>query len=42
MNDLYWMQKAYALAMDARDEGEIPVGAVLVDEQQTLIGHKDL
>ena len=38
MNDLYWMQKAYALAMDARDEGEIPVGAVLVDEQQTLIG----
>lgn len=36
--DLYWMKKAYELALFAQEQGEVPVGAVLVDENQNLLG----
>lgn len=36
-NDLYWMRQALELASQARQEGEVPVGAVLV-YQDKLIG----
>jgi tRNA(adenine34) deaminase len=35
--DVYWMQQALALADKAQQQGEIPVGAVLVKDNQ-LIG----
>jgi tRNA(adenine34) deaminase len=38
MSDLYWMQEAYQLALLARAQGEIPVGAVLISEQGKLVG----
>ena len=38
MSDLEWMQEAYLLALKARDQGEVPVGAVLVDQQGRRIG----
>lgn len=38
MNDTYWMQQAYQWAVKARQDGDVPVGAVLVDAQQQLIG----
>ncbi len=37
-NDVYWMQHALDLAMIARDQGEVPVGAVVVDDHQSIIG----
>ena len=37
INDRYWMQQAYQLALFAREQGEVPVGAVLVDEHQRLL-----
>lgn len=36
--DVYWMTKALALAQKAEEEGEVPVGAVVVDAKQSLIG----
>ena len=38
MNDLAWMQQAYALAREAEAAGEVPVGAVLVSETGVLLG----
>lgn len=38
MNDKYWMMKAYEQALLAKEEGEVPVGAVLVDRQNQLLG----
>ena len=38
MNDSFWMQKALDLAIYARDQGEVPVGAVLVSENNQLLG----
>lgn len=38
MNDLFWMNKAYEQALLAQDEGEVPVGAVLVSCNNTLLG----
>jgi tRNA(adenine34) deaminase len=38
MNDLAWMQQAYALAQQAEVWGEVPVGAVLVSEDGVLLG----
>ncbi|MCE0723564.1 tRNA adenosine(34) deaminase TadA [Legionella resiliens] len=38
MNDHYWMQKAYAQAILAQEEGEVPVGAVLVSKDNQLLG----
>ena len=37
-SDLYWMQQAYDLALIARSQGEVPVGALLVSEDNQLIG----
>lgn len=37
-NDLYWMTKAYELAQQAEEQGEVPVGAVLVDTENQCIG----
>ena len=36
--DIFWMKHAYALALKAKDQGEVPVGAVLVAANQTLLG----
>lgn len=38
MNDHYWMQKAYEHALIAQQEGEVPVGAVLVSKENKLLG----
>lgn len=32
----YWMRRALALAQRAREEGEVPVGAVLVQDNQAI------
>lgn len=37
-NDLYWMTKAYELAQQAEEQGEVPVGAVLVNTDNQCIG----
>ncbi|MCR9192904.1 MAG: tRNA adenosine(34) deaminase TadA [Gammaproteobacteria bacterium] len=36
--DEHWMTHALTLAQQARDEGEVPVGAVLVTEDQQILG----
>lgn len=36
--DKQWMQLAYTLAVNAKKEGEVPVGAVLIDQKNELIG----
>ena len=33
-----WMQEALALAQLAADQGEVPVGAIVLDESNTVIG----
>ena len=38
MSDLFWMQQAFDLALIAGEKGEVPVGAVLVDENNKIIG----
>ncbi|KTC79401.1 tRNA adenosine(34) deaminase TadA [Legionella cherrii] len=38
MNDHYWMQIAYEQAILAQNEGEVPVGAVLVSKDNQLLG----
>ena len=38
MDDKQWMQEAYTLAQKAFDNGEVPVGAVLVSNEGELIG----
>jgi len=38
MTDLHWMKKAYDLALKAKELGEVPVGAVLVSEDNQLVG----
>ena len=37
MNDIYWMQQAYQLALQAESIGEVPVGCVLVDANNQLL-----
>ncbi len=37
MNDYFWMAKAYQLALKARARNEVPVGAVLVAADNTLL-----
>lgn len=37
-NDAFWMNEAYRLALKALEEGEVPVGAVLVNAENQLIG----
>lgn len=48
LDDEYWMRYALTLARRAQDEGEVPVGAVLVLDNQVVgegwnrpIGHHD-
>ena len=36
MNDVAWMRKAIALAQKAEQEGEVPVGALIVKENQCI------
>ncbi|MFQ1006463.1 tRNA adenosine(34) deaminase TadA [Gilliamella sp. CG22] len=38
MSDKYWMQYALTLAKRAESLGEIPVGAVIIDENSQVIG----
>ncbi len=38
MNDRHWMQLAYEQALKAQHDSEVPVGAVLVDMENNLIG----
>jgi tRNA(adenine34) deaminase len=38
MNAAAWMDEALALAAEAASEGEVPVGAVIVDAAGTVIG----
>src|SRR5215210_9074417 len=38
MSQAQWMEEAFALAEEAGAEGEIPVGAVIVDREQRIIG----
>lgn len=37
MNDKYWMQQAYEQALCAQAQGEVPVGAVLVNSDNQLL-----
>lgn len=37
-SDEYWMRYALNLAQQARDCGEVPVGAVLIDTEQRILG----
>lgn len=37
-SDLYWMKQAFNMAQSALQEGEVPVGAVLVNENDQQIG----
>jgi tRNA(adenine34) deaminase len=38
MNDKLWMQHAYEQALLAQAEGEVPVGAVLINKDNHLLG----
>src|SRR5438874_11030915 len=38
MNQVRWMEVAFALAEEAAREGEIPIGAVIVDRHGRIIG----
>jgi len=38
MNQAQWMEEAFALAEEAAAAGEIPVGAVIVDRKERIIG----
>jgi tRNA(adenine34) deaminase len=38
VTDRFWMTQAYQLALHARSVGEVPVGAVIVDGNNQLIG----
>src|SRR3984893_12804848 len=38
MSQAQWMEKAFALAEEAGREGEIPIGAVIVDRDGRIIG----
>lgn len=38
MNDTYWMNKAYSLALKAKSQGEVPVGAVVIDSAHQWVG----
>lgn len=38
MNDKFWMQKAYEQALLAQAEAEVPVGAVLISQNNELLG----
>lgn len=35
-DDIYWMRRALELAVWARNEGEIPIGAIIVHKEQII------
>lgn len=37
MNDRFWMQMAFEQAILAQNEGEVPVGAVLINQEKQFI-----
>ncbi|WP_028373104.1 tRNA adenosine(34) deaminase TadA [Legionella lansingensis] len=37
MNDHSWMARAYELALKAKEQGEVPIGAVLVDAKNNIL-----
>jgi len=37
-DDAYWMNKAFQLALSAQKQGEVPVGAVLIDRNHHIVG----
>ena len=38
MNQAQWMETALALALEAAQDGEIPVGAVIIDREGRIVG----
>jgi tRNA(adenine34) deaminase len=38
MNDKFWMQRAYEQALIAQSEGEVPVGAMLISQDNKILG----
>lgn len=38
VNDNFWMAQAYELALKAKEQGEVPVGAVLVASENRVLG----
>ncbi len=38
VTDSFWMGQAYELALKAKAQGEVPVGAVLVTQENLLLG----
>ena len=38
MSDLLWMKEAFSLALIAKDQGEVPVGAILVGDDNQVLG----
>ena len=38
MNDQFWMKEAYNLALLAQKQGEVPIGAILIDDNDQIIG----
>lgn len=38
INDQHWMAKAYALAIQAQNQGEVPVGALIVSADGEVLG----
>lgn len=39
INDTYWMAQAFQFALKAKDQGEVPVGAVLISADNQLLGY---
>lgn len=37
MQDLFWMEKAFEQALQAKEQGEVPIGAVLLDSDGNLL-----
>ncbi|SNV50505.1 tRNA-specific adenosine deaminase [Legionella lansingensis] len=37
INDHSWMARAYELALKAKEQGEVPIGAVLVDAKNNIL-----
>lgn len=37
-DDAFWMNQAFQLALQAKAEGEVPIGAVLISETDELLG----
>lgn len=38
MSDLLWMKEAFNLALIAQEQGEVPIGAILIDDQNQVLG----